>query len=367
MSGFLNQTFDDRDTDHLRYQGGWFLTGSWNASNVGESGTLSSTSDLNANVTFTFPTPAMAFYYYGIPRCCGGFYGICIDCDPNNPNFLPIDAVNTTDDGKNPPVVLFSMTFKTPGIHEIIIRNQNDTRFGKSQITIDRIDLEVVNENATPSTAPPSSTTPTNTGQPRSSSTSSSSTPIGAIVGGVLGASAVFLGIFIFALWLRLRRKRAALADDNLPPPSIPPPMPPQPLIPSTPATSSLLSMHQANSATAATFTPNRPHSARYGHATGKRQPPLFTSVSSFSDATSTSPPTSEPSRPPRRELDGGPLPIDEDDVLPPEYGQVFAGRRASARSPPSAAGNSSSLSARNSADVPDSQPDSNSPRRRKF
>jgi hypothetical protein len=48
--------------------------------------------------------PAIAFYYYGIPRCCGGLYGICIDCDPLNPNFIPIDAVNRTDDGKNPPV-----------------------------------------------------------------------------------------------------------------------------------------------------------------------------------------------------------------------------------------------------------------------
>ena len=47
---------------------------------------------------------AVAFYYYGIPRCCGGYYAICVDCDPNNPIFTHIDAVNTSDDGQNPPV-----------------------------------------------------------------------------------------------------------------------------------------------------------------------------------------------------------------------------------------------------------------------
>jgi hypothetical protein len=52
------------------------------------------------------PVPAKAFYFYGIPRCCGGFYAICIDCDPDNPQFISIDAVNATDNGKNPPVGL---------------------------------------------------------------------------------------------------------------------------------------------------------------------------------------------------------------------------------------------------------------------
>lgn len=31
-------------------------------------------------------------------------YGVCIDCDPNARNFDIIDGVNSTDDGRNPPV-----------------------------------------------------------------------------------------------------------------------------------------------------------------------------------------------------------------------------------------------------------------------
>ena len=52
MSRFLNQTFDDRDTTHLKYGGDWVMGGSYNASNVGETGTLASTKDLNATITF---------------------------------------------------------------------------------------------------------------------------------------------------------------------------------------------------------------------------------------------------------------------------------------------------------------------------
>ena len=119
-----NLTFDDRDESHLVYESYWFHEGSWNASHVGKTGTLSSTELVDASVTFTFPgmtlelsgtlerptlnipytEPANAFYYFGIPRCCGGLYAICIDCDPNSPNFIEIDAVNASDDGQNPPV-----------------------------------------------------------------------------------------------------------------------------------------------------------------------------------------------------------------------------------------------------------------------
>lgn len=48
--------------------------------------------------------PIYAFYYFGIKRADGGFYQICIDCDPNNRIWTDIDGVNKTDDGKNPPV-----------------------------------------------------------------------------------------------------------------------------------------------------------------------------------------------------------------------------------------------------------------------
>ncbi|KAK0189814.1 hypothetical protein F5146DRAFT_884133, partial [Armillaria mellea] len=126
-----NITFDNTQTGILKYGGLWTHNGSYNASNVGDTGTLSFTKDLTANVTFTFPQSANAFYYYGIRRCCGGQYNICIDCDDLDSFILEkVDAVDKTDDGKNPPVVLFSKHFDTPGVHTITLSNHHDKRFG---------------------------------------------------------------------------------------------------------------------------------------------------------------------------------------------------------------------------------------------
>ncbi|KAJ3753932.1 hypothetical protein EV360DRAFT_13905, partial [Lentinula raphanica] len=208
-----NKTFDDRDTTDLHYAGGWPSPqdGSWNASNVGETGTLSSTEDIRANVTFI---PANAIYYYGIPRCCGGLYAICVDCDPNNPIFEMIDAVNTTDDGKNPPVILWSKNFDKPGIHEIRLTNQNDSRFGHSQITIDRFELQVPN-SAPFSDSSSSSTVSSTTSSlsittsafisPPVQSTSAAATPVGAIIGAVAGVSTL-IGLII-GVWVFCRRR----------------------------------------------------------------------------------------------------------------------------------------------------------------
>jgi hypothetical protein len=81
---------------------------------------------------------------------------------------------------------------------------------------------------------------------------------------------------------------------------------------------------------------PSTNSSPRYGYGvpSGKHQQhPQFPSVSTFSEFTASStsavPSQSPPSILPRRELDGGPLLLDQDDqevnTLPPEYGQVFA------------------------------------------
>jgi len=51
-----------------------------------------------------YTAPIVGFYYFGIKRSRGGFYQICIDCYPDNPQWLDIDGVNSTDDGHNPPV-----------------------------------------------------------------------------------------------------------------------------------------------------------------------------------------------------------------------------------------------------------------------
>lgn len=127
MSGFITKIFDDTHTA-LVYGGTW-IHGTWNASHTGETGTLSTSNGLvGTNVTFVssipqctfcgirrdslhytlkvFPEAAIAFYYYAIRRSQGAKYGMCIDCDVNNPKFETIDALNRTDDGKNPPVSL---------------------------------------------------------------------------------------------------------------------------------------------------------------------------------------------------------------------------------------------------------------------
>lgn len=337
MSGYKNQTFDDRDTDHLKYQGDWFLTGSYNATSVGESGTLSSTKDLNANVTFTFPVPAIAFYYYGIGRCCGGLYGICIDCYPDRPNYTSIDALNQTDDGGNPPTVLFWMRFKTPGIHEIIIRNENDTRVvpsGNSQLTIDRIILEVVDDTS-PSTPASSSTTsslyvnPTSSSSPSGSqSTSPHSHPIGSLVGGAVGGGFVLVLILSFLFWSCLRRRRKASAT-SIGPSSVPPSAYASSLPPSTIVAPAMVVAQ--NSSTFPTITAQYP--GRYGYAPRPRKggkgaqdhflPPSVSTLSALSSSQSPSPPSSNR---PRREQDAGPLPVDtEEPTLPPEYDQVFS------------------------------------------
>lgn len=52
MTGSRNQSFDDRDSVHLYYQGSWARQRTYNATNTGETGTLASSNDRSANVTF---------------------------------------------------------------------------------------------------------------------------------------------------------------------------------------------------------------------------------------------------------------------------------------------------------------------------
>jgi hypothetical protein len=201
----MNVTYDDRDSV-FKYSPGWFLTGTYNATSVGQTGTLAS-SDITSgvNVTFVFPGTRSLFPY---PHFTDRFlvqllpqnsfilelsaavevraffvfsskkeslvyanffffsrhiaaYLICVDCDPNDRQFVPIDAVDPTDDGQNPPVrlliragaviahlspqvVLYSQKFSVAGVHEVILMNQPDLAFGgKSQITLDRFELTV--------------------------------------------------------------------------------------------------------------------------------------------------------------------------------------------------------------------------------
>ncbi|PPR05074.1 hypothetical protein CVT24_010261 [Panaeolus cyanescens] len=115
-SGHLqNQTFDNKDP-LLKYQGGWFLDGTWNAPSGGQSATFSSTSDPTATVTFVNPS-----------------------------QFLSKVLVNFDAHTKSSEDVS-SQTFHPPAVHEIIIRNENDTRVepsGFSQLIVNRFVLQI--------------------------------------------------------------------------------------------------------------------------------------------------------------------------------------------------------------------------------
>ncbi|KIK60181.1 hypothetical protein GYMLUDRAFT_244612 [Collybiopsis luxurians FD-317 M1] len=158
-----NISFSNKDTNHLQYASfidTWLINGVYNATNTGQSGTLSSTNDNSANVTFgehffkptlfnpketpiEFHQAATAVYYYGIRRCCGGFYAVCIDCNPNAPftsdsntGFQAIDAVNASDNGNDPPVVLWSQTFPSPAVHSVRMKTPGGAAGGtQSSVT----------------------------------------------------------------------------------------------------------------------------------------------------------------------------------------------------------------------------------------
>ncbi|KAJ7046883.1 hypothetical protein C8F04DRAFT_1062023 [Mycena alexandri] len=208
-----NVTYDDRDST-LQYSPGWFRTGTYNATSVGETGTLaSSLITSGVNVTFVFPTPATEFFYFGMKRCCGGSYLICIDCDPNNRQFETIDAVDRTDNGQNPPVVLYSRKFDQPGVHEVILLNQPDSAFnGNSEITLDKFLLTIPDPAAIQSESPskslpilPLNTSPATALPQSSSSSKSTSRYLVPLLLGILGGLALLLSLV--GIWLFVRRK----------------------------------------------------------------------------------------------------------------------------------------------------------------
>ncbi|KAK0433974.1 hypothetical protein EV421DRAFT_1360939 [Armillaria borealis] len=348
MVGYINNTYDDRLTDVLKYAGSWFNTGTYNASSVGDSGTLSSSNDPTANVTFVFPVPANAFYYYGMRRSRGGLYAICIDCDPNKPIFETIDAVNATDDGTNPPVILFSRSFEQPGTHEIILTNQNDTRFsgGNSQITLDRFVLQVVDnsapESSTSTSGSSTSSSATSSTAPAASQStiiSSSKPPIGTIVGGVVGGIAAISLCLI--IWFFMRRHHRAQQEHNDIDTSLyTSPYQPSPFtLPrentSTPSDRPRGHIRTPTTYTTTDTTPDHPSRRANGASVATK---ALASDASSGRARASSSRMASSERLPRRETDAGRIDVDDDDddfaTLPPGYEDIFSGGRPNGEQP---------------------------------
>jgi hypothetical protein len=61
--GLKNTTVDDRDMTVIKYQGTWFNTGTYNATSVGKTGTLSTSNDLNAGFTIDTREQALLLHY----------------------------------------------------------------------------------------------------------------------------------------------------------------------------------------------------------------------------------------------------------------------------------------------------------------
>ncbi|KAK1230196.1 hypothetical protein PQX77_006717 [Marasmius sp. AFHP31] len=300
-------TYDDRNASALIYGGFWFLdAGTWNATNVNKTGTLSSSNDPNATVTFEFPEPAIAFRYFGMRRSRGGLYGICIDCDPlDEPRFQAVDALNASDDGLNPPVALFSKVFDAPAKHVVILRNQNDTRIvpeGNSQITIDRFELEVIDNSPAP--VLPQSPSP-------SPATDSGNTkpPIGAIVGGTVGGFILTVILTAIVFYCRRRRRNHS---------------------------SRLVSVHDDSEARLSTVVPYPHTHPSFSKEKQSKASLSLTSESTNSSRSSLSTETDSRSRRDSEiESDAGLTPIeDEGSTLPPSYAEVFQAGGVSNRPP---------------------------------
>ncbi|PPR08005.1 hypothetical protein CVT24_003756 [Panaeolus cyanescens] len=334
-----NKTFDDRDS-HLTYQGKWFLQGAWNAPGVGQSGTLSSTNDLTSTVTFTFPEPAVAFFYYGMQRSNGGLYGICVDCDPNNPNWVSIDALNRSDNGKNPPA---SSTATSTGT-SVSSRN-TDSNAPTTPLSVTTLPA-VTTDGVIPGT-----TTPlpgTGVIHPGSNSTNGPVTAgregpisIGPIIGGILGGLALILALISFAYWYISSRRKVSSTANHI----------------------EVSLENDEDNATTLPSKESKPYHAyavpppKEGYLTRnweessmdpRSSRPLSTMVTASGLSSPTElnhdpnarPTASSEGLPARGERDGGPLLVlsanEEDDdveVLPPDYQQVF-GRSRRTRKP---------------------------------
>ncbi|TBU64900.1 hypothetical protein BD310DRAFT_291803 [Dichomitus squalens] len=114
------------------------------------------------------PRNVSAVFYQGFKSNGGALWFACLDCDPSQDaggNVLEVDAHDDTENGTQPPEILFSFTNVDPTqLHVLTVVNLEDARFNNtSQITFDALILTIdgVDGGQSPSTTTTSSTSVT--------------------------------------------------------------------------------------------------------------------------------------------------------------------------------------------------------------
>lgn len=190
----------------------------------------------------------------------------------------------------------------------------NDTRFGSSQLTIDRFMVQVEDPNAQATTTSSSKWSISSTPGPSATASmaSGSTTPTGAIAGGVVGGVLVLALLAGILLCLRKRRVRQAHLEESNANRA-------EPFMASAPMATSVSGTMPSSSTSAlpaALFGDKRTASSDISSPTDTHSPIQLTSQ------------RSNLSLPRRRETDAGRLAadedLDEDNTLPPEYQEVF-------------------------------------------
>jgi len=120
-------------------------------------------------------------------------------------------------DSSNSQSLIFFKSFDNFAIHKLILTNQNDTRKGQSQITIDRFEIQIQDSlpDLSSSFAVPSASFLPSASLPSVSSSSSPAAPsnpwskFGPIVGGVVGGLLACVGLCaLMLIYTRRRGKR---------------------------------------------------------------------------------------------------------------------------------------------------------------
>ncbi|OBZ78782.1 hypothetical protein A0H81_00605 [Grifola frondosa] len=104
-------------------------------------------------VVATLPANATAVFYQGFRVSGGALYLACLNCIAGGEQrFLEVDAHDPTDNGTQPPTVLFSFTGLDPTVaHDLSVFNLEDDRFDHtSQITFDALVVTVLAPQMTP-------------------------------------------------------------------------------------------------------------------------------------------------------------------------------------------------------------------------